>query len=44
MAVAHIVEQPGFVDRWFAAADEEHLRDLVLMTTRSRDTEKREHE
>jgi APA family basic amino acid/polyamine antiporter len=47
MAVAHIVEQPGFVDRWFAAADEEHLRDLVLMTIRSRETDetkKRERE
>lgn len=47
MAVAHIVEQPDFADRWFAAADEEHLRDLILMTIRSRETDetkKRERE
>jgi mannitol/fructose-specific phosphotransferase system IIA component (Ntr-type) len=44
MAVAHIVERPDFADRWFAAAGEEHLRDLVLMTIRSRETEIRVRE
>ncbi|MBN1554564.1 MAG: amino acid permease [Phycisphaerae bacterium] len=44
MAVAHIVEQPEFADRWFAAVDAEHLRDLVVTTIRSRETETRKRE
>ncbi len=40
MTIANIVQEPDFIDRWFAAADVEHLRDLVLMSNRKRDHEK----
>ena len=37
MAIAHIVQEPDFLDRWFAATTTEALRDLVLMSSRQRD-------
>ena len=37
MNVAHIVQEPGFMDRWLAAPDIEHLRDVVLLSGRKRD-------
>ncbi len=36
MAIAHIVEEPGFTDRWLGAPSAESLRDLVLLSGRSR--------
>ena len=37
MNVAHIVQEPGFLERWLAAPDVEHLRDVVLLSGRKRD-------
>lgn len=37
MAVAHIVQEPEFERRWLQAGDLEHLRDLVLLSSRQRD-------
>jgi basic amino acid/polyamine antiporter, APA family len=37
MAIAQIVQEKGFLDRWLTADDAEHLRDLLLMSDRSRD-------
>jgi len=37
MNVAHIVQEPDFVDDWLAANDIENLRDLVLLSGRRRD-------
>ncbi len=37
MAIAHIVEEHDFTRRWLAAPKAEHLRDLVLLSERSRD-------
>ena len=36
MAIAHVVSEHGFVDRWLAAPEAEHLRDLVLLSKRKR--------
>ena len=36
MAIAQIVEERGFMERWLAAPRIEHLRDLVLLSTRKR--------
>jgi mannitol/fructose-specific phosphotransferase system IIA component (Ntr-type) len=36
MAIAHIVEDTGFMDRWLKAPDSEHLRDMVLLADRRR--------
>ncbi len=36
MAIAHIVQEPGFTKRWLKAPDAEHLRDIVLLSGRSR--------
>jgi len=36
MAIAQIVQEPHFRRRWLAAADAEQLRDLVLLSRRSR--------
>jgi len=36
MAIAQIVQEPHFRRRWLAAADAEHLRDLVLLSRRPR--------
>lgn len=37
MAIAHITQEPDFASRWQAAPDIEHLRDLLLLSGRSRD-------
>lgn len=37
VAAAHIINEPDFDERWTAAANEEQLRDLVLLSSRSRD-------
>lgn len=37
MAIAHIVEEPGFEDRWLSARNMEQLRDVVLLSARKRD-------
>jgi len=37
MAIAHIVQEEGFVRRWLAAGTSEHLRDLLLLSGRPRD-------
>ena len=36
MSIAHIVQEPDFVDRWLAAPEAENLRDIVLLSTRER--------
>lgn len=36
MAIAHIVEEPGFNERWLQARDEEDLRDILLLSKRAR--------
>ena len=36
MTVAHIVSEEGFEDRWFRAKNAEQLRDIVLLSGRSR--------
>jgi len=37
MAVAHVAAEPGFMDRWLAAGEAEHLRDIVLLSERQRE-------
>jgi len=37
MAVAHIIQEHGFSERWLEAPGSEHLRDIVLLSGRSRD-------
>ena len=37
MAIANIVQEPGFNGRWQAAAGPEHLRDILLLSSRQRD-------
>ncbi len=37
MAIAQIVQEEGFIARWLAAPGPENLRDLVLLSGRSRD-------
>jgi len=41
MAIAHVVQEHGFVRRWLDAPDREHLRDIVLLSGRSRDVSPR---
>jgi amino acid transporter/mannitol/fructose-specific phosphotransferase system IIA component (Ntr-type) len=36
MAIAQIVQEPGFTDRWLAATGPEALRDLLLLSPRQR--------
>ncbi len=36
MAIAHIVQEHGFVKRWLDAPNSEHLRDIVLLSDRQR--------
>ena len=36
MAIAHIVQEHGFVNRWLDAPNSEHLRDVVLLSDRQR--------
>ncbi len=37
MAIAHIVEEPDFEQRWMAAENLEQLRDVVLLSGRTRE-------
>lgn len=37
MAIAQIVQEEGFMERWLAAPGPEHLRDLVLLSRRPRE-------
>ena len=37
MAIAEIVQEDGFEDRWLAAPSPEHLRDLILLSRRQRE-------
>ncbi len=37
MAIAHIVEEPDFEKRWMEAANPEQLRDVVLLSGRTRE-------
>ena len=37
VAIAQIVQEPAFLDRWLAAPGIEHLRDLLLLSPRQRD-------
>jgi mannitol/fructose-specific phosphotransferase system IIA component (Ntr-type) len=39
MAIAQIVQENDFYDRWFAARDAEALRNLLLLSKRKRDTQ-----
>lgn len=36
MAIAHIVEEPGFSERWMNARNAEELRDILLLSQRAR--------
>ena len=36
MAIAQVVEEKNFEDRWLSAPGDEHLRDLVLLSSRER--------
>ena len=36
MAVAHIVQEDKFLDRWLSASKAGHLRDVVLLSSRQR--------
>ena len=38
MAISYVVDEPEFFRRWMTAAGPEHLRDLVLLSRRKRDT------
>ncbi|MCD6304188.1 MAG: PTS sugar transporter subunit IIA, partial [Planctomycetes bacterium] len=37
MAIAEVVQEPGFADRWLSAAGPEQLRDILLLSSRRRD-------
>ncbi len=37
MAIAHIVQEPDFTQRWLAAHSPEHLRDILLLSSRKRE-------
>ena len=39
MAVSYIVGEPEFFQRWLTAGTSEHLRDIVLMSSRQRDVQ-----
>ena len=39
MAIAHIVQEGGFGQRWLDAPKAEHLRDILLLSDRERDKE-----
>lgn len=39
MAIAQIVQEPDFHQKWMAAPEAEHLRDIVLLSGRKRDTD-----
>lgn len=38
MAIAHIVQEPDFKQRWLEAGSLKQLRDVVLLSGRSRET------
>ena len=42
MAIANIVQERGFRQRWMQAADIEHIRDILLLSKRKRDVPTRE--
>jgi amino acid transporter/mannitol/fructose-specific phosphotransferase system IIA component (Ntr-type) len=37
MTIAHIIQEPGFEQRWMAAATPQQLRDIVLLSRRTRE-------
>jgi basic amino acid/polyamine antiporter, APA family len=37
MAIANIVQEPEFMDRWLSSQSAEHLRDILLLSGRQRD-------
>ncbi|MBN1809401.1 MAG: amino acid permease [Planctomycetes bacterium] len=37
MTIAHIIEEPGFIDRWLKARGEEELKDMLLLSKRRRE-------
>jgi mannitol/fructose-specific phosphotransferase system IIA component (Ntr-type) len=39
MAIAHIVQEHNFMTNWLAAPQAEHLRDILLLSSRQRDVE-----
>ena len=39
MAIAQVVQEKDFYDRWFAARDTDALRNLLLLSKRKRDTQ-----
>ena len=39
MAIAHIVQEHDFMVQWLAAPQPEHLRDILLLSSRQRDVE-----
>ena len=39
MAIAHIVQEHDFMSNWLAAPQTEHLRDILLLSNRQRDTD-----
>ena len=39
MAIANIVQEPDFMDHWLDAPQTEHLRDILLLSSRQRDSE-----
>ena len=43
MAIAQIVQEEGFLDRWLAAPGPEHLRDLILLSRRAREDQPETH-
>ena len=39
MAIANIVQEPDFMTRWMTSQSSEHLRDILLLSGRQRDTD-----
>ena len=37
MAIAHCVQEPDFFRRWLNASSADHLRDILLLSGRTRD-------
>ena len=40
MAIAEIVQEQGFEEKWLGAKSEQELRDIILLANRRRDTPK----
>ena len=38
MTIAHLVQEPDFEQRWAKARNAEELRDVVLLSSRKRET------